>query len=103
MYFSTSPICSILQPQADGAETFAERRDFRRSLGPRFRRRQAAACALSARGQDAEEGHGSADFSGSRAFAFAENGSASLVRSRCGTGERPPVSGLPFMVRKRRT
>ena len=42
-------------------------------------------------------------FSASLAFAFAENGSASPVRSRCGTGERPPVWGLPFFVRKLRT
>lgn len=42
-------------------------------------------------------------FSASQAFAFAENGSASPVRSRCGTGERPPVWGLPFFVRKLRT
>lgn len=59
--------------------------------------------ALGSPGKDAVEGRGRAGFSASRAFAFAENGSASPVRSRCGTGECPPVWGLPFFVRKLRT
>ena len=49
-------------------------------------------------GKDTAERSFCADFSASGAFAFAEDGVRSPVRSRTGTGERPPVCRLRFFV-----
>lgn len=48
--------------------------------------------------KDTAERSFSAGFSASGAFAFAEDGVRSPVRSRTGTGERPPVWRLHFFV-----